>query len=251
MCEICEEPPKKRLGRREFFGVAALLAGSGAFAIASNAMDNGARQCAPLLADARKAISPDRAISMLAEGNARYIAGKPLNCDNLGAMRATAEKQTPFACVLGCIDSRAAPELVFDQKIGDVFVGRVAGNIATPEIIGSLEFATAVAGTKAIVVLGHTHCGAIKGAIDQADLSPNLTALLDGIEPAVQATPREGARSSADQGLVEAVALTNIRLTVAALTQRSAVLQGLVSEGKLRIIGALYDVGTGRTHFLA
>ena len=122
---------------------------------------------------------------MRIDGNARFAGGASLHCDLLGEMKATAEKQTPFACVLGCIDSRAAPELVFDQQVGDVFVGRVAGNLPTAEILGSFEYATKVAGAKAIVVLGHNHCGAVKGAIDKADVGANLTTLLNEIEPAV------------------------------------------------------------------
>jgi carbonic anhydrase len=168
-----------------------------------------------------------------------------------GAAKATAEKQTPFACVLACIDSRSAPELVLDQQVGDIFVARVAGNVPPPEILGSFEYATKVAGAKAILVLGHNHCGAVKGAVDRADVGANLTTLLDEIEPAVAATPLEGERSSKNHEFVEAVAETNVRFAVKALTEKSAVLKEMVDAGTVKVVGGLYDIETGLVTLLS
>lgn len=168
-----------------------------------------------------------------------------------GAAKATAEKQTPFACVLAYIDSRSAPELVLDQQVGDIFVARVAGNVPPPEILGSFEYATKVAGAKAILVLGHNHCGAVKGAVDRADVGANLTTLLDEIEPAVAATPLEGERSSKNHEFVEAVAETNVRFAVKALTEKSAVLKEMVDAGTVKVVGGLYDIETGLVTLLS
>jgi carbonic anhydrase len=151
--------------------------------------------------------------------------------------------------VLGCIDSRVPPELVFDQGIGDIFTPRIAGNFANTDIIGSIEFATQLAGSKLIVVLGHTECGAVKGACDGAQLG-NLTQTLSNIAPAVYAVNDvKGSRSSKNPDFVQQVADENVRLTVAALTERSAVLSQLVAENKLKIVGAMYDVATGQVSF--
>lgn len=249
MCETCKAEVPDLIRRRQVLGFASVLAGGAVLGLAPlRAM---ADECAPFLAEAQAATSPDQAIQMLADGNARFAAGASLHCDLLGEMKATAEKQTPFACVLACIDSRSAPELVFDQQVGDVFVARVAGNVPTAEILGSFEYATKVAGAKAIVVLGHNHCGAVKGAVDRADVGVNLTTLLDEIEPAVVATPLEGERSSKNHHFVEAVAETNVRFAVAALTEKSAVLKALVDEGAVKVVGALYDIETGKVTFLS
>ncbi len=249
MCDTCKTDAPDLIRRRQVLGFASALVGGAVFGLSSGrAM---ADECAPFLAEAQAATSPDQAIQMLADGNARFAAGASLHCDLLGEMKATAEKQTPFACVLACIDSRSAPELVFDQQVGDVFVARVAGNVPTAEILGSFEYATKVAGAKAIVVLGHNHCGAVKGAVDRADVGANLTTLLDEIEPAVVATPLEGERSSKNHHFVEAVAETNVRFAVAALTEKSPVLKALVDEGAVKVVGALYDIETGKVTFLS
>lgn len=249
MCNDCDNSTDGLMGRRQILGFASLLAGVGILGLTPGRAL--ADECAPFLAGAQAATTPEQAIQLLADGNARFAAGQSLNCDLLGQMTATAEKQTPFACVLACIDSRSGPELIFDQQIGDIFVARVAGNLATTEVIGSFEYATKVAGAKAIVVLGHNHCGAVKGAVDKAQVGDNLTALLDEIEPAVAATPLEGERSSHNHHFVEAVAETNVRMAVAALTEKSAVIKELVGAGSVKVIGALYDIETGKVTFLA
>lgn len=249
MCNACDEAQLGNFDRRKFLGLASALAGIAAFSMTAGSAF--ADECAPFLADAQAAASPDQAIQFLADGNGRFASGASLHCDLLGEMKATSEKQTPFACVLACIDSRSAPELVFDQQVGDIFVARVAGNVPTAEILGSFEYATKVAGAKAIVVLGHNHCGAVKGAVDKADVGANLTTLLNEIEPAVAATPLEGERSSKNHHFVEAVAETNVRMAVAAMTEKSPVIKELVDAGAVKIVGALYDIETGKVTFLS
>ncbi len=249
MCNLCDDAQQEPLGRRKFLGLATALVGTAAFTLTAGILR--ADECAPFLADAQAASTPDQAVQFLVDGNARFSTGASLHCDLLGEMTATAEKQTPFACVLACIDSRSAPELVFDQQVGDIFVARVAGNVPTTEILGSFEYATKVAGAKAIVVLGHNHCGAVKGAVDRADVGANLTALLDEIEPAVAATPLVGERSSKNHEFVESVAETNVRFAVAAMTEKSAVLKELVETGAVKVVGALYDIETGKVTFLS
>jgi len=249
MCGACEKTKTNTVHRRQVLGFATAVAGGALFGLSAGHAQ--ADECAAFLANAQAATTPDQAIQMLVDGNARFVAGASLNCDLLAEMKATAEKQTPFACVLGCIDSRVAPEMVFNQQIGDVFVGRVAGNLPTAEILGSFEYATKVAGAKAIVVLGHNHCGAIKGAIDKAEVGANLTTLLTEIEPAIAATPLEGERSSKNHQFVEAVAESNVRFAAAAITQRSTVLKELVDAGALKVVGALYDIESGKVTFLA
>lgn len=249
MCNACENSAPELVGRRQILSFASVLAAGAVFGLSSGRAL--ADECAPFLGDAQAATSPDQAVQLLVDGNARFMSGASLNCDLLGEMKATAEKQTPFACVLACIDSRSAPELVFDQQVGDVFVARVAGNVPTAEILGSFEYATKVAGAKAIVVLGHNHCGAIKGAVDKADVGANLTTLLNEIEPAVAATHLEGERSSKNHHFVEAVAETNVRFAVAAMTENSLVIKELVDAGAIKIVGALYDIETGKVTWLS
>ena len=200
--------------------------------------------------DRQKAITSDEALERLKAGNARFLAGRTINCDLMAQVKATASKQAPFAAILGCIDSRVPPELVFDQRIGDVFTARVAGNFANTDILGSLEFATKVEGAKLIVVLGHSECGAVKGAVDHVQLG-NLTATLANIMPAVEASKGvDGEQNSKNKKLVQKVAEANVALTVAALTKRSAVLSELVAAKQLRIVGGMHDLGTGRVELL-
>jgi len=246
MCNDCEAKPAWP-DRRGFLGVSALTVAAMGLALPRVAL---ADDCAPFLAPAQQAATPDLAIRSLMAGNERFVAGRPLFCDQMGNLAATAEGQTPFACVLACIDSRVAPEIVFDQQIGDIFVGRVAGNVPTPELLGSFEYATKVAGAKAILVLGHTHCGAVKGAIDRAQVGDNLTLLLDEIEPAVMAVRLEGERSSKNHHFVEEVAEMNVRRATAALVERSPVIRALVAAGQVTVAGAVMDIETGVVRFL-
>src|SRR5262249_9379551 len=156
--------------------------------------------CAVFTPERQQATSPQDALRMLQEGNERFVSGKTINCDLMKQVRATAEGQAPFAAIVGCIDSRGPPELVFDHRLGSIFAARIAPNFVNPDIVGSLEFCCKLAGAKAIVVLGHSECGAIKGAVDQARLG-NLTEMLSHIEPAVAAIEFEGKRTSKDKKL--------------------------------------------------
>jgi len=226
------------LNRRETLsGIAALAS----FAGAAQAKD----KCVAFTPQMQAAKTPDAALQRLRDGNARFMAGQALNCDLLEQVRSTAHKQAPFAAVLGCIDSRVPPELVFDQQIGALFVARIAGNIASTDIIGSLEFATALAGAKLIVVLGHSECGAVKGAIDDAKLG-SLTGVLQQIRPALTKLDYKGVPSSKDRVLVQRVAEQNARDAAMMLTSRSQTMAGLVREGKLKIVHAMHDVATGK-----
>jgi carbonic anhydrase len=234
------------LSRRAFCTCASLPFASTLVPNAAHAAD----ACAVMTRDLQKNVSPDDAINRLKDGNARFVSGKTINCDLMAQVKGTASGQAPFAAIVGCIDSRVPPELVFDQRIGDVFCARVAGNFINTDIIGSLEFAAKVAGTPAIVVLGHSECGAIKGAIDHVKLG-NLTAMLANIDPAVKATKASGARDSKNAAFVQAVAENNVTMGVAMLTKKSAVLKELVAAKRLRIVGAMHDVATGRVSFMA
>jgi len=199
--------------------------------------------------EAQRNMTPDQALGALKDGNERFINGKMLQRNLMDQVRATASGQYPFAVVLGCIDSRVPPELVFDQGIGDIFSARVAGNFANTDIIGSIEFATELAGAKLVVVLGHTECGAVKGACDNVRLG-NLTQTLSNLTPAVYAVKDIcDDRTSKNKAFVQEVTDENVRLTVQALTERSSVLKNLVAGNRLKVVGAMHDVATGRVSF--
>ena len=200
--------------------------------------------------DTQSAMTPEDAINMLKAGNKRYLNNSMLDRDLLQQTQQTATGQFPFAAVLGCIDSRVPAETVFDQGIGDIFTIRIAGNFINEDILGSMEFACKVAGSKAIVVLGHSSCGAVKGAIDNVQLG-NLTGMLGKLRPAVHAVTDETAdRSSGNAGFVQKVVDMNIKMSVEAIRQRSAVLQEMEDNGEIAIVGAMYDVKTGEITFV-
>jgi carbonic anhydrase len=203
---------------------------------------------AALTKDMRDKLTPDQIIEMMKQGNERFRAGKMLPHDYLAQKRATVAGQYPAAVILSCIDSRAPAEIILDFRIGDTFSARVAGNISNDDILGSLEFACALAGAKVVLVMGHTACGAIKGAIDGAQLG-NLTGLLNKIKPAVSATHYEGERTSKNGEFVDEVAKTNVRLTVGAIRERSDVLAGLEKDGKIKMVGSMYQLAGGRVDF--
>ncbi len=201
--------------------------------------------CAIYTKDRQAGVTPGGALQMLKDGNARFVAGRSIHCDLMAQVRATASGQAPFAAIVGCIDSRVPPELVFDQQIGDIFVARIAGNFVNMDIIGSLEFATKLAGAKAIVVLGHSDCGAVKGAIDGVKLG-NLTATLANIRPAVaKVAALQGPHTSKDREFVQAVVVQNAKDAAALLLAQSAVLQDLVAAQKLTVAAAVHDLATG------
>jgi carbonic anhydrase len=190
-------------------------------------------------------ISSTQALDRLKEGNARFVAGRSIHCNTQTQVKLTATGQAPFAAVLGCMDSRTAPELVFDQRLGDIFVVRVAGNFVNIDILGSLEYATDVVGAKLIVVLGHSDCGAVKGAIDHVKLG-NLTAALENIEPAVQeVAAADGAANSKDKKFVQKVSERNAQDAGGQLITRSKVLASLADAHKLTIVAGMHDLSTG------
>ena len=206
--------------------------------------------CAVQTAQTQGQLTPDQALALLRDGNARFAAGQSINCDLLQQVRDTSSGQAPFAAVVGCIDSRVPPELVFDQRIGDIFAARIAGNYVNDDIIGSLEFATQLAGSKAIVVLGHTECGAVKGAVDNAKLGL-LTGVLAQIRPSLAKLDYQGVPSSKDKALVQRVAEQNVRDAVARLTARSEVLAQRVQADQLKVVGAMHDISTGKIQWMA
>lgn len=207
--------------------------------------------CAVFTPKRQQEVSPAEAVALLKAGNERFVGGHTINCDLMRQVRETSQQQAPFAAIVGCIDSRVPPELVFDQRIGDVFCARVAGNFANVDILGSLEFATQVAGARAIVVLGHNACGAIKAAVDGVELG-NITAMLGNLEPAMATLARsDGPLTSSDEKTVQTVAEANARLTAEGLTSRSAILKDLVDSGKLTIAAAMHDLATGRVSWLS
>ena len=195
-------------------------------------------------------ITPDEIIARGKKGNERFRSGKRKERDLLREQKNTVKGQHPAAIVLSCIDSRAPVELILDLGIGDTFNSRVAGNIANEDILGSMEYACAVVGSKLVLVMGHTNCGAIKGAIDQVQLG-NLTGLLDKIRPAVESTQYDGDHTAKNYLFVNAVARKNVELTMARIRADSSVLKGLEDKGHIKIAGAMYSVETGAVEFFA
>ena len=197
------------------------------------------------------AISPNKAVELLKEGNQRFVANLKASRDLLEQVEDTSTGQYPFATILSCIDSRVSSELIFDQGIGDIFSVRIAGNFVNEDILGSMEFACRLAGTKLIVVLGHTSCGAVKGACDDAKLG-NLTTLLSKIKPAVEAVTEpsdESLRNSKNIDFVNDVAKKNVFLTMDNIRKQSPVLQDMEDAGEIKIVGAMYDIKDGVVHF--
>ncbi len=224
--------------RRSFLTTAALFA-------AGATLTRAQESCSVFTKDTQSATSPDQALARLKDGNARFLSGQTLHCDLQKQVKDTSKSQAPFAAVLGCMDSRVPPELVFDQRLGDIFSVRIAGNFVNNDILGSLEYATQVAGTKLVVVLGHSDCGAVKGAVDNVKLG-HLTAALANIRPAVlEAASAEGDHTSKNKQFVQSVADRNAKDAAGMLTARSGVMAALVKEGKLKIVSAMHDVGTG------
>lgn len=202
-----------------------------------------------LTKDMQDNITPKIALHLLMEGNKRFVNNLKVNRNLLQQVNETSEGQHPFAVILSCIDSRTSVELIFDQGLGDVFSIRIAGNIINTDILGSMEFAAKVAGAKMIVVLGHTRCGAIKGACDHVEMG-HLTALLNKIEPAVNAekTTHEN-RNASNEVFVENVAEINVKKTVEAILSRSPILKELLESGACGLIGGMHDITTGIVSF--
>lgn len=195
-------------------------------------------------------ITPAMALDLLNDGNKRFVNNLKVNRNLLQQANETSDGQHPFAVILSCIDSRTSAELIFDQGLGDVFSIRIAGNIINEDILGSMEFGCKVAGAKIIVVLGHTKCGAVKGACDHVEMG-NLTALLSKIQPAVydEKTETEN-RSSGNNEFVEKVATINVKRTVHAIMERSPILKEMIEQGQIGIVGGTHDITTGQVMFL-
>jgi carbonic anhydrase len=197
----------------------------------------------------QSAITPEQALALLKDGNQRFVSAQSLQRDYPAQVKATSSGQYPFAAVLACMDSRSSPEIVFDQGIGDLFVVRIAGNYAQPDIIGSLEYATKVAGAKLVVVMGHTECGAIKGACDNVQMG-NLTTVIQALQPAVEDVKEfQGDRTSKNKEFVLLVTQANVRRNVAKLRADSPILRELEQTGQIKIVGGIYDISTGQVTF--
>src|SRR5262245_22314354 len=202
-----------------------------------------------LTKDARDRLTPAQVLDGLKSGNERFRTGRMMTRNYLDQQRTSAAGQYPAAVILGCIDSRAPAELIFDVGIGDTFNARIAGNVVNDDLLGSVEFACAVAGAKVLLLFGHTACGAIKGAIDDVEMG-NLTGLLARVKPAITATPFTGEKSSKNPAYVDAVARTNVVLGLDNIRRRSPILGDLEKKQALLIVGAMYDLASGAVEFL-
>lgn len=202
-----------------------------------------------LTKEMQDSITPAKALELLKEGNIRFINNLKVNRNLLQQANETSDGQHPFAVILSCIDSRTSAELIFDQGLGDIFSVRIAGNIINEDILGSMEFGCKVAGSKIIVVLGHTKCGAVKGACDSIEMG-NLTTLLDKIRPAVdnEKTEKEE-RSSRNPEFVEKVSEINVKRTVKSIIQRSPILKEMIEKGEIGIVGGMHDITSGEVIF--
>ena len=202
--------------------------------------------------DSQSSITPSIAMELLMEGNKRFMDGKSVARDLHKQVSDTGSGQFPFATVLSCIDSRVSSEIIFDQGIGDIFSIRIAGNFVNEDILGSMEFACKLAGTKVILILGHTSCGAVKGACDHAKLG-NLTAMLSKITPAVDSVLEpadQSERTSSNISFVNAVAQQNVKMTIERIKNESPVLNEMLQSGDIEIKGGMYDIHTGRISLL-
>lgn len=199
--------------------------------------------------EAQKALTPEKAIDILKAGNERFINNLKANRNLLQQVNETSEGQHPFAIILSCIDSRTSAELIFDQGLGDIFSCRIAGNVLNEDILGSMEFAVKLAGSKVIVVLGHTRCGAVKGACDDVKLG-NLTALVSKIKPAVESeTTTTDNRNSSNIEFVDKVAVINVKMVMKQIIERSPEVAEMIQNGEIALVGGMYDVESGKVDF--
>jgi carbonic anhydrase len=195
------------------------------------------------------AMTPQSALAELRDGNARFVTGRPLLRNLPAEVKATASGQYPFAVILSCLDSRQPIEIVLDQGIGDIFSARVAGNVLDDDILGSMEFACKVSGAKLIAVIGHSNCGAIKGAVDDVELG-NLTGLLAKIKPAMDAVPANvQPRTTKNSAFVDQVSEANVRLVMNQIRERSPILREMLDSGQIGLVGGMYDLSTGKVQF--
>ena len=239
--DCCLDSPRRRtLLNASVAAAAVTLVGAASFAEVARA--------ATFTQAQRDKMSPDEVLALMKRGNKRFSSGQRKEHNYLAQQRQSAAGQYPVAVLLSCIDSRAPAETIMDLRIGDVFNSRIAGNISNPDILGSMEFACKVMGAKVVLVMGHTSCGAIKGAIDNAELG-NLTALLAKIKPAVEATQYAGERSAKNYAFVDMVARKNVELTIAQIRRDSTVLSEMESQHGIKIAGSMYNLSTGAVEF--
>ena len=217
--------------------------------VAGASAQTGTRGSGSLTKEQRDQLTPSQVVDELKKGNERFRTGNMVSRDYRDQQRTSAAGQFPAAVVLGCIDSRAPAEIVFDAGIGDTFNARIAGNVVNDDLLGSLEFACAVAGAKVVLLFGHTACGAIKGAIDDVEMG-NLTGLLARVKPAITATTFDGERSSKNAAYVDAVARTNVLLGLDNIRRRSPILADLEKKKSIQMVGGMYDLVTGIVEFL-
>jgi carbonic anhydrase len=239
-------PAGKKSGRRRF--LAALGACAMARPVASSAQAL-AQAHGALTKEQRDRLTPAQVLDELKKGNGRFRSGAMVSRDYRAQQRSSAAGQFPACVTLGCVDSRVPAEVIFDVGIGDMFSARIAGNVVNDDVLGSLEFSCAVAGAKVVLLLGHTSCGAIKGAIDDVDLG-NLTGLLARVKPAISATKYGGEKSSKNGAYVDAVARTNVLLGLDNIRRRSPILAELEQKKTIQIVGGMYDLATGIVEFL-
>ena len=242
-----------RLFRSGFLAAVLLVAGcqspkEGASAVAATDTTTSSAAYSPTK-ESQAAATPQSALAELKAGNARFVAGHPVKRNVREAITVTSSGQYPLAVVLSCVDSRKPVEIVLDQGIGDIFSARIAGNVMNDDILGSMEFACKLSGAKLIAVLGHSNCGAIKGAVDGAELG-NLTGLLNKIHPAMDRVPADvQPRSSKNLKFVDKVGEANVRLVMDQIRDRSPVLREMLDHGQIGMVGGMYDLSTGEIHF--
>lgn len=227
--------------RRRFLGSSAA---AGLIAVSLGGASSNV-EAASLSEARRNAMTPDQVVKFMLDGNARFLSGVHKTRNFLAEMRSSASGQFPAAVVLSCMDSRASVEVVCDLGLGDTFNARVAGNAVNEDMLGSMEYACAVVGAKVVMVMGHTACGATKGAIDNVVLG-NLTVLLARFKSAIDATVYEGARTSKNYAFVDAVTKVHVQQALPQIRDRSRVLADLETAGKIKIVGAMYDIATGK-----
>ena len=240
-----------RLGRFFGFAAAVLLIGGcqSSKTCCTMPASTGAAMSQVQTKESQSAMTPQQALDELKAGNARFVAGNPLHRDFPAQVKATASGQYPFAVVLSCLDSRQPIEIVLDQGVGDIFSARIAGNVLNDDILGSMEFACKASGSKLIAVIGHSNCGAIKGAIDDVQLG-NLTGLLGKIKPAMDAVPADVTpRTSKNYSFVDEVSEANVRLVMKEIPERSPILREMIEKGEIKLVGGMYDLKTGKVQF--
>lgn len=238
------EPPRRTLLKQTFAVSALAVSGLAGLSVTSVSF------AASLSKEQRDNMTPESVIEHFKQGNLRFRENRPVKHDYLAQKRSSLTGQYPMAVILSCIDSRAPAEIILDTGIGETFNTRIAGNISSRDVLASMEFACAVEGAKVVLVMGHTRCGAIRGAIENAELG-NLTGLLEEIKPAIEKTQYSGERKGSNYDFVDAVAKTNVEQTIDNIRKNSPVLKELEDQQKIKIVGSLYHLDGGKVDFFA